>query len=252
MVVANTLKKMNLIFSTPIPVYEIEGFERINEAIVDEIAVRREQEQGMVRSNRIGWHSNLDFFARKEPAHHELAQKIMNCLVDATKRIQGQKPLDDLRLTCDGWVNVNPRGSYNVPHDHPGAFWSAAYYVRVPNITDGSEAGAIEFIDCRSMPTGNGLIQSPYLQSRFSMRPAPGTLVVFPSTLKHWVHPHDTDEDRITIAINAKVEVNAEKLRQAQIDAAHQSVRHGPPETDGAGAVSPKPEKTKRAAPAHS
>ena len=129
-----------------------------------------------------------------------------------------------------------------------GAFWSAAYYVKVPHITDGSEAGAIEFIDCRSMPTGNGLILSPYLQSRFSMRPSPGTLVVFPSTLKHWVHPHDTDEDRITIAINAKVEVDAEKLKRAQLAAAHQSVRHGPDDLDlntNAAGSKAAPSKTK-------
>lgn len=232
---SNTLKNLNLIFPTPIPVYEIEDFARINDTLLEEIAARRQEEQGMVRSNRIGWHSNLDFFARSEPAHYELAQKIMRCLVDATQRIRGTKSLDELRLNCVGWVNVNPRGSYNVPHEHPGAFWSAAYYVKVPIIAEDSEAGAIEFIDSRSMPAGNGLVESPYMQSRYNMRPSPGTLVVFPSTLKHWVHPHDTDEDRITIAINAKLDVDDEKRKQAQLDAAHQSERHGPGATDPGG-----------------
>ncbi|TXG98254.1 MAG: hypothetical protein E6R09_11610 [Rhodocyclaceae bacterium] len=238
-VMTNTFKKLNLVFSTPIPVYEIADFARINADIIEEIRVRREKEQGMVRSNRVGWHSDLDFFARKEPAHRELAQKIMQCLADATQRVADKDKLANLRLECDGWVNVNPKGGYNVPHDHPGAFWSAAYYIQVPEPANGGMAGAIEFIDHRSAPPGQGLVQSPYMRSLHAMRPTPGTLVVFPSTLKHWVHPNDADEDRITIAINAKVAVDPEKMRQAQLDAAHESVRQVPGLSEGAEADAP-------------
>ena len=226
---ANTFKNLNLVFATPIPVYEIEDYERLNAEIIKEVHARREQEQGMVRSNRSGWHSDLDFFARQEPAHRELAQKIMQCLADATQRVANKDKLANLRLECDGWVNVNPKGGYNVPHDHPGAFWSASYYVQVPPpAEDGGMAGAIEFIDHRSAPTGQGLVQSPYMRSLYTLRPTPGTLVVFPSTLKHWVHPNDADEDRITIAINAKIALDPAKMQQAKVDAAHESVRQVP------------------------
>ncbi|OCC24583.1 hypothetical protein MB02_03585 [Croceicoccus estronivorus] len=224
----NTFKKLNLVFATPIPVYEIADYERINAEIIREIEVRREKEQGMVRSNRSGWHSDLDFFARKEPAHRELAQKIMQCLADATKRVANREALENLRLECDGWVNVNPKGGYNVPHDHPGAFWSAAYYIQVPPPASGGMAGAIEFIDHRSAPPGQGMVKSPYMRSLHAMRPTPGTLVVFPSTLKHWVHPNDAEEDRITIAINAKIGVDPAKMKQAKVAAAHESNRQVP------------------------
>lgn len=233
----NTFHKMNMVFASPIPVYTIADHERINAEILKEIAERRKAEEGMVRSNRSGWHSDLDFFKRQEPAHKELAQKIMQCLADATRRVANAKKLENLRLECDGWVNVNPTGGYNVPHDHPGAFWSAAYYVSVPPAPDGGVAGSIEFIDHRSAPPGQGLVASPYMRSLHTMKPAPGTLVVFPSTLKHWVHPNTAEEERVAIAINAKIAVDPAKMRQAQQQAAHESNRTLPdPEAPAAAA----------------
>jgi uncharacterized protein (TIGR02466 family) len=217
---------MNALFATPVPVYRIDDAERINAAILEEIAQRRASEQGMVRSNRAGWHSDLDFFARKEPAHKELAQAIMQCIADATRRIAppGQN-LDNLNLNCDGWVNVNPTGGYNVPHDHPGAFWSAAYYVKVPVGPKEGPGGSIEFIDSRSAPTGQGLINSPWMRGLFTMRPEPGTLVIFPSNFKHWVHPNDSEEERVTIAVNAKIVIDHTKMQQAKKQAALESNR---------------------------
>lgn len=215
---AHKFLKMNALFATPVPVYEIQDYERINAALLEEIAVRRKAEEGMVRSNRDGWHSDLDFFARQEPAHKELAQSIMQCIADATRRIAapGQK-MDNLRLQCDGWVNVNPMGGYNVPHDHPGAFWSAAYYVKVPEApANNGPAGSIEFIDTRSAPAGQGMVKSPWMKGLHTMLPTPGTLIVFPSTFKHWVHPNKADEERVTIAVNAKIEVDRQRVNQAK------------------------------------
>lgn len=244
----NTFKKLNMVFASPIPVYEIADFERINAEIIKEIADRRTAEQGMVRSNRSGWHSDLDFFMRKEPAHRELAQKIMQCLADATQRVANKQALENLRLECDGWVNVNPKGGYNVPHDHPGAFWSAAYYVKVPPAATGGMAGSIEFIDHRSAPPGQGMVRSPFMRSLHTMKPSPGTLVVFPSTLKHWVHPNDADEDRITIAINAKIAPDPAKMKQAKLEAAHASNREVPGLNAPAGeAPQPAPVAKKKA-----
>ncbi len=212
-------QELKLAFATPIVLYQIDEAERINKTILEEIGQRRAGEKGMVRSNRAGWHSDLDFFQRKEPAHRELAQAIMRSIADATRRCAAKGvDLQKMRLECDGWVNVNPDGGYNVPHDHPGAFWSAAYYVYVPPAEKGSVEGSIEFIDPRSAPPGQGLVKSPYMRGLYTMRPKAGTLVVFPSTLKHWVHPNGSTEERVTIAINAKVAMDPVKMRKAKED----------------------------------
>lgn len=233
-------EKLQLAFATPIVTYQIEDAERINAELLKEIDARREQETGMVRSNRSGWHSDLDFFARKEPAHRDLAKAIMQCLADATRRAAAKNTdLTKMRLECDGWVNVNPDGGYNVPHDHPGAFWSAAYYVYVPPAREGTVDGAIEFIDCRSAPPGQGLVQSPYHRGLITMRPTAGTLVVFPSTLKHWVHPNRSEEERVTIAINAKIAMDPTKMKQAQQDEVTKSL---PENADPAAEIPEVPE----------
>lgn len=216
---AQTFQKLQLAFATPIVTYLIDDAERINAEILKEIDQRRAAETGMVRSNRSGWHSDLDFFARQEPAHRELAQAIMLSLADATRRCAAQgTDLSKLQLQCDGWVNVNPDGGYNVPHDHPGAFWSAAYYVYVPEARDGTPDGAIEFIDHRSAPPGQGLVQSPYHRGLVTMRPVAGMLLVFPSNLKHWVHPNRSAYERVTIAINAKVALDPSQEKAVQQD----------------------------------
>lgn len=62
--------------------------------------------------------------------------------------------------------------------------------------------GSISFIDARSAPAGSALVQSPLLASSYTMRPEPGMLLMFPGTLKHWVHPNNSPEERVTVAFN--------------------------------------------------
>lgn len=182
----------------------IEDAERINSALLDEIAQRQGNEQGISRSNRNGWHSESDFFVRTEPAHVELSQAIHAAARDATARISGKGAnVVGIGMQINGWINVNPPGAYNVPHGHPGSFWSGAYYVKNAAGEDGSEGGgAISFIDARSAPAGQPLVQAPTFRGSHAVSPAAGMLLLFPSSLRHWVQPNGSAEDRVTIAFN--------------------------------------------------
>lgn len=184
--------------------YTIADAERINAALLEEIAVRQAEEAGVNRSNRNGWHSESDFFGRTEPAHAELAQAIYAAARDATARVAPKgADLSGVGMRIMGWINVNPTGAYNVPHDHPGSFWSGAYYVSNPASDEGNpSAGAISFIDCRSAPAGQPLVQAPVHQGMHTLRPKAGAMLLFPSSLRHWVQPNDSSEDRVTIAFN--------------------------------------------------
>lgn len=184
--------------------YAIPEAERLNAALLEEIAVRRGSDPGVVRSNRKGWHSESDFFLRREPAHLELATAVAGAAHDATARV-APKEIDTSQygMTIMGWINVNPPGAHNVPHDHPGSFWSGVYYVKNDQPTgDPSGGGTITFIDARSAPAGQPLVRAPALKGLQSLHPQPGTLLLFPSTLKHLVSPNDSTEDRISIAFN--------------------------------------------------
>jgi uncharacterized protein (TIGR02466 family) len=199
-----TFGKSAMLFPSPVLSYTLAEAERLNAALLEEIDARRQQDPGVVRSNRAGWHSESDFFLRREPAHAEASRAITQAVADATRRVSGrQANRQAIRIQINGWINVNPPAAYNVPHDHPGSFWSGCYYIKTefPNGAE-DEAGAITFIDPRCAPTGQPLVKAPMFQGAHTMRPPPGTLLLFPSNLKHWVHPNGSDQERVTMAFN--------------------------------------------------
>ena len=203
---AFTFGKSTMLFPTPVLAYKIADAERINAALLEEIEQRRVQEPGVLRSNRAGWHSASDFFTRKEATHVELARAVTRAVGDATQRISQGQMQENLRIQLSGWININPPGAYNVPHDHPGSYWSGCYYVKMDKRTARTdEGGAITFIDPRCAPAGQPLVKAPVFHGAQSMHPVPGTLLIFPSNVKHWVHPNSSDEERVTMAFNAFV-----------------------------------------------
>ncbi|MXO64429.1 TIGR02466 family protein [Altericroceibacterium endophyticum] len=219
---------IHLLFPTPVVSYKIHDSERLNMELLKEIDARQASELGIKRSNRLGWHSESDFFQRKEPAHNTIARAIRDAAVNATKRITGNpKELEKGRLTLTGWVNVNPTGGHNAPHDHPGSFWSGCYYVSMPK-PDEEEGrpSAISFIDHRSAPAGQPLVKAPYLNGSMPMRPEEGTLLLFPSTAKHWVEPNMAKTSRVTVALNAFVFGGLPPhVQQAQKEAAEKAAK---------------------------
>ena len=99
-------------------------------------------------------------------------------------------------------MNANPKGGYNAPHTHPGAHWSGVYYVSQPDFEDGS-SGMIELLDPRLELPHWRILDAAAFRGKRTLRPAAGELIVFPSYLVHWVHPNQSEEERVTIAFNA-------------------------------------------------
>ena len=198
------LAHIQSLFPTPLVTFHVDDADELNRELLREIAKRRAAEEGASRSNRQGWHSAYDLFRRKEKAQARLAGIIREAIEQATMKLAPNTDLSRLQLECDGWINVNPPGAYNTPHDHPGNLWSGTYYVANPSTGDGdTSSGCIEFIDTRSsLPTD--LIKAPFTGARSSLQPKPGTLLLFPANVVHWVHPNAATDDRVTIAFNAR------------------------------------------------
>jgi uncharacterized protein (TIGR02466 family) len=190
------------LFATPLVSLVADDFEALNKALLAEIAVRRKSEDSVSRSNVAGWHSASDFFSRTEPAHAQLAGLIREAIWTANRVTGAANKLAVINLALDGWININPCGAYNSPHDHPGAYWSGCYYVHVP--AGEPPEGAIEFLDPRTAPVGNGVVGTGQWPGYFRVMPKAGEILIFPATTRHWVHPHRADEERVTIAFNAR------------------------------------------------
>ena len=107
---------------------------------------------------------------------------IRDAVDDATRRIAPGTDPSLFTLECEGWINVNPTGGFNAPHDHPGWYWSGAYYVATPDpgaevrCTDPT-AGCIEFLDGRTNLRVLSHIDAHCMASKVVYRPEAGLLI---------------------------------------------------------------------------
>jgi uncharacterized protein (TIGR02466 family) len=112
----------------------------------------------------------------------------------------------------DLWANSNPPGASNNYHSHPGAVWSAVYYVDdgYAGSPDASLGGELALQDPR-MPMTQMLpldlrYRSPDGKAYISehlLRPSSGMMVMFPPWLLHAVQPYAGGGERISLAMNA-------------------------------------------------
>ena len=197
------LEVLLALFSTPMVVLHVPDAAGLNAILVDEAHTFRRHSPGQHRSNRNGWHSYDDFFDRQEPGCRALQYFIFDALRQGTLGIAPSFDFTTQNVQVEGWVNINGRGGFNAPHDHPGWAWSGCYYVTAPS-GDTSSSGCIEFLDTRTnlqIPTIKG---AACYQSKYLVQPKPGMLLLFPSWLKHWTYPNENNADRISVAFNAR------------------------------------------------
>jgi uncharacterized protein (TIGR02466 family) len=179
-----------------------------NAGLADYALRLRTAEPGVAKSNAGGWHSAGNIFEREEPLIGVLAQHLQEAIQYVSivaKHVTA--PRVNFKATLDGWINVNGRGDYNIPHYHPGNTWSGVYYIRTgSDVPDRSTSGRIEFLDprtrCESLGPSDGLRHSGSIW----ISPADGMLLIFPSYLEHYVHPYQGSGERITLAFNSLVQ----------------------------------------------
>ncbi len=101
----------------------------------------------------------------------------------------------------DSWASVYRKGEFIGPHAHRRTEMSLVYHLEPPDPKDREEFnGALGITDPRvakCCPTAKGCVTSqiyPPLE--------PGTLVMFPSFVVHYVTPYQGDGHRISIAWN--------------------------------------------------
>jgi uncharacterized protein (TIGR02466 family) len=198
-----TLAGVDTLFPIPLFRYRVDDA-GLNDRLSKEIAKRRKAEGGMVNSNRLGWQSEHDFFARQEDGHASLQRTIAQVIKATLQSIDPAADFARFNVTMNGWVNVNPPGGYNGPHQHTNAVLSGVYYVDVPR-GPSETGGAIEFLSPHPVRLLGGLLKAEMFAERMRLQPKAGDLLLFPGSLPHWVHPNDSGKPRVTIAFNAMV-----------------------------------------------
>lgn len=174
---------------------------RLNNERIEKFCLERKKKSvGRVISNGGGWQSdNLD------PAPPELAELFAEI----------QKRLDDVHRafefspsTCEviteAWININQKGHFNYSHDHPGSLFSGVYYVK-----GGADKGELELktpIAAHTYTISGDIVGSfnAFTGHAMVIPPVTGDLLIFPSWLLHRVNMSQSEEERISIAFNAR------------------------------------------------
>lgn len=99
----------------------------------------------------------------------------------------------------ESWFNFSSKGGFQYDHTHAGNRVSGTYYYAT-----NTEDGAIRFSNPNLHMHFNGFPADGSYGESVSYTPKVGRLLLFPSWLTHRVNVNDTNNDRISIAVNFK------------------------------------------------
>lgn len=185
----------------PTSLYFFETTHRNNNYLKDKILHFKDNNSSRKVSNVRGWQSEVDLIFMEE---FEGLRSIINlCFGTLCSSLYKEKTYEADML--NGWANVNQKGAFNKEHTHGDSDWSCVYFVT--DIKD-----PIFFTDPRPAKTNlfardnfKTLEMSKNDAEFVAYNPKKGTLIFFPGWLKHGVYPTSTDEPRISIACNFKI-----------------------------------------------
>lgn len=205
--VANPIIKH--LFATPLIITELppDIAAETNARLVKLLLQMEKEMPSQNASNRGGWQSDdkiLQWAAVEVAPVMSAFKQIINQVTVGVNRAGVTR--GEVNWKINGWANINRKGNANATHIHPGAYWSAVYYVMAG---DDEQGGAFQAFDPRG---GLPLMYAPTLRiglegymnagNSETHRPREGQCLLFPSWLPHAVTPYTGDGTRISLAFN--------------------------------------------------
>lgn len=193
-------KEIFKFFPEPVFKYKFDKFKKFNKELADYIyKLRSEDNVGLTKSNRGGWHSKNFKLDNKDSIQFKFAVEIQKYILDVFRNYGWKTEQNRIQIK-EMWAIINKKDDFNVIHTHPNCYLSSAYYVKAPE-------------NC-----GKFLIENPnqakkhfYPQlankTELNMPIAgldvnEGDLLLFPGYLPHKVAKNESDEDRIVVSFN--------------------------------------------------
>ena len=195
--------KPNLFFPTPVWTLQIDNYKNVNEEMHAYIKELQNKDQiGISKSNLKGWHSKDFNLNEKQP------QDFISLIYSSIEQVMHDMNWDKQKQIAkinNMWAIINTGGSANLRHQHGNSTISGAYYVRAPE-----NAGDIIFYDPRPAPIYShpNAVSPNSLNAQINgISPKEGALVLFPSYLDHSVNENKSNEERIVISFNIRVQI---------------------------------------------
>ena len=170
-------------------------------AIEAEAFAMKEKIEGIDKTNVNGYHSPL-FNGRDKPLpsiYHEF-KKLQDLMIGFTNLSLAERHYKVAVSRFSWWANINPPKGYNNLHHHGNTDIIGVYYIKIPENSgllhlarnDGSTYGTLY----KNIPGGN----------QMNVNPEVNRFYIMPGHLWHWVTENNSEETRISVAINMHVE----------------------------------------------
>jgi uncharacterized protein (TIGR02466 family) len=183
--------------------YKLEDFKNLNKELSEYVyKLQNEDKNGLVRSNKGGWHSENFELRIKDSIQNRFALILQKYILKVFQNNGWKTENKNIRIK-EMWAIINKTGDFNVIHTHPNCYLSAAYYVKAPE------------------KCGRFQIENPNIAKRnfypeiktknelnlqvAGMEIEEGDLLIFPGYLPHKVRANESNEDRIVISFNVDI-----------------------------------------------
>ena len=192
--------KIVKIFPVPVHQFDVNGFSEIQDELIDyAYDLKKREPEGVSISNYGGWQSP-DFIVNNE---NDVLQSFLSKCLGKFPTIK-----ESVRLYVTAWININPPEAFNMKHNHPTSDLSGVLWIKSQK-----DCGNIIFDSPRSFATHQEIEcynedfkeNNNYFHS-FSFNPVAGRLIVFPSHLEHHVDFNKSQEDRISVSFNIRLQ----------------------------------------------
>ncbi len=191
--------KTNLIFPIPIHQFDVNGFSKIKDELIDYVYdCKKKDPKGVSLSNRGGWQSEGFEIINEDDV---LQLFLMNCLSNFP-------PIkESVQLRGYAWININKPGDYNIKHVHPTNNLSGVLWIKAPqnsgDIIFDSPNVFESFLENKSYD--DDFKKSICIDDSYHFYPTEGRMIVFPSHLQHHVQENKSSEDRISVSFNIRL-----------------------------------------------
>jgi uncharacterized protein (TIGR02466 family) len=171
-----------------------------------EYAINLRKQSGVILHELDGWRTSDNNIIFSDE-FSEL-RKLIESNLDEIKTQVGFKKDSEFVLKT-GWIYITNKGGWHPPHSHPEGDISCSYYIKVPEESNSAFAVNDPRKQNRWMDSPNFIEQqTPFTIGRFYAVPKTGEFLAFPSWLEHFVSPSMSDDDRIMVTMNYKIEEN--------------------------------------------
>jgi uncharacterized protein (TIGR02466 family) len=192
------------IFPSLILINEVKNFNKIKEELIDWIKKYQKSQNNYQVSGRNTWQSPTDFY-KKEKSFFKYKNLIENIILETII----SSFTDEKCQITNMWINVNGPGGYNIAHTHPSSDLSGVLWINCPK-----NCGVLRFespnhfTQYKNIQTSyENIKQSLNYYCDFWLEPSEGKLCIFPSDINHFVEENLSEENRISISFNIKIDI---------------------------------------------